>query len=319
MRQGDLFKTPSATSFASVIQAYRLSPKFQALARATKVSYDYAFRIASNPAALGNISIKEIRPALMQAFIDGFADRPATQRSVRTAFLALQQWAIVRDLLPRPIMTGTEASNASESYEPWTDEHVRIAELHARPDLARMVTLAVNTGQRGSDLVRMKWTDLSEHPASGRSGINVVQQKTGRKLWIPLTIELELCLNNHSLRGWDRSLGYLVTKQDGTPYTRPQLSDAWTKERIRNPALAPHRALGLSFHGLRAAAVIRLQKANIETRLIANFVGMSDKMVERYASKASQPDNAIIALDMMQGTGPERSNVVPLPKRPASD
>src|SRR4249920_2289641 len=105
MRQGDLFKTPSATSFASVIQAYRLSPKFQALARATKVSYDYAFRIAKDPSALGNISTKEIRPALMQAFIDGFADRPATQRSVRTAFLALQQWAIVRDLLPRPIMT----------------------------------------------------------------------------------------------------------------------------------------------------------------------------------------------------------------------
>lgn len=305
MRQGDLFKTPSATSFASVIEAYRASPKFLALARATKVSYEYAFRIASNPAALGNISTKEIRPALMQAFLDGFADRPATQRTVRTAFLALQQWALVRDLLPRPIMTGTEASSASESYEPWTDEHVQIAELHARPDLARMVTLAVNTGQRGSDLVRMKWLDIEEH--NGRSGIKVVQQKTARKLWIPLTVELEA-----AIRTWDRSLGYLVTMPDGAPYTRPKLSDAWTKERKRNAALEQHRALGLSFHGLRAAAVIRLRAANIETPLIANFVGMSVKMVERYTSKASQADNAIIALDMMQGTP---AQIIPLKDR----
>jgi integrase len=51
-----------------------------------------------------------------------------------------------------------------------------------------MVTLAANTGQRGSDLVRMRWTDIEEY--EGRPGINVTQRKTGLVIWIPMTQEL---------------------------------------------------------------------------------------------------------------------------------
>jgi integrase len=299
MRQGDLFKTPSAINFASVIQAYRLSQKFQGLARATKVSYDYAFRIAAQPDALGNISVKEIRPALVQAFLDGFAEHPATQRNVRSAFLALEKWALVRDLLPRSITEGTEAIRTSESYEPWSDEHIRIAELHARPDLARLITLAAGTGQRGSDLVRMRWTDLETH--DGVEGIKVVTQKTKRSLWIALPAEI---------LGWERSLSFIAPRFDGVPFTRSQLSTAWNYERAHNPQLAPHKELGLSFHGLRATAVIRLRLQNIEPTLIANVIGMSVQMVENYSKKANQ---IAAALKVRARTVP--AQIIPLKDR----
>jgi integrase len=89
---------------------------------------------------------------------------------------------------PYPITTGTEAPGGDGGNEPWSDEQVELAERHARPDLARMVTLAANTGQRGSDLVKMRWTDIEEH--EGRTGINVIQRKTGLVIWIPMTQEL---------------------------------------------------------------------------------------------------------------------------------
>ena len=83
------------------------------------------------------------------------------------------------------ITLGTEVAGPQGGHAPWTDEQVSTAEPSARPAIARLVTMAANTGQRGSDLVRMRWTDLEEY--KGRLGINVKQMKTGRAIWIPLT------------------------------------------------------------------------------------------------------------------------------------
>jgi integrase len=279
-------------TFATVIRAYRDSDKFKSLARTTQISYSYAFRAADdpNPNSLGSQPIGEMRPALMQAFLDEFADHPATQRNAKGAFAALEKWALVRELLPQAITTGTEVSNAHESYEPWSDEHIRI----------------VATGQRGSDLVRMKWTDLETN--EGVEGIRVVTQKTGRSLWIALP---------ENVLAWPRSLGFIAPRYDGMPFTRPQLSSAWEHERKTNPQLAPHKKLGLSFHGLRASKVIALRLQNIEPTLIANVVGMSVQMVERYSQKANQIA-AALKVRQRQGTGAEQNNVVSLPKRPLS-
>src|SRR4029077_3363279 len=136
-------------------------------------------------------------------------------------------------------------------------------------------TLAANTGQRGSDLVKMRWADIEAY--KGHPGINVVQRKTGKTLWVPMTQELIA-----AVKTWERRPGFIVVKPDGQPYTRPQLSDNWLKERDANPALVSLRPLGLSFHGLRATAVIRLRRLGISKPLIADFVGMSGLMVDRY-------------------------------------
>jgi len=128
-----------------------------------------------------------IRPALVQAFLDGLADPPAQQKNAQTALKAVEKWALVRDL-PYPITTGTEAPGGTGGYEPWTDEQVKLAERCCKPYLARVITLGSNTGQRGSDLVKMRWSDIEEY--EGRPGINVIQKKTGLVIWIPFTQEL---------------------------------------------------------------------------------------------------------------------------------
>jgi integrase len=82
---------------------------------------------------------------------------------------------------------------------------------HARPHLARVITLAANTGQRGSDLVRMRWTDIEE--VDGRPGINVTQQKTGLVIWVPFTQELMAAVAT-----WERRPGFILIKEDGHPF-----------------------------------------------------------------------------------------------------
>jgi hypothetical protein len=79
-----------------------------------------------------------------------------------------------------------------------------------------------------------------------------------------------------------------------------QLTDAWAKERARNQALKAHQELGLSLHGLRATAVIRLRRAGVSRPLIGDFIGMSSAMVDRYCRRSEQRDNALAAINQMQ-------------------
>jgi integrase len=166
-----------------------------------------------------------------------------------------------------------------------------------------MVTLAANTGQRGGDLVNMRWTDIENY--KGHAGINVTQQKTGKVLWVPFTQQLIEKMN-----AWERRLGFIVTKRNGEPWTRPHLSQEWWKELQKNESLAPLKAAKLSFHGLRASAVIRLRRAGCTEGEIASMVGMSVPMVSRYCRRSEQKDNALAALARL-GTAGEQAKVIP--------
>src|SRR5262249_1082948 len=251
-------------TFAEVVRAYLTSPKFDSLAKNTRTQYRYLLGRAERPETLGAYSVDEIRPALVQAFLDGLADRPAQQTKARAALRGVEKWAIVRDLLPRQITLGTEAPGGTGGFEPWTDQQVAYAERVCPPSLARVVTLASNTGQRGSDLVRMRWTDIEEYES--RPGINVTQQKTGLVIWIPFTQELI-----QAIATWERRPAPILLKEDGHPFTREQLSNHWPHERVKHPELAD-----LVLHGLRATAVVRLRRAGATTGQIAGMVGMSE-------------------------------------------
>jgi integrase len=296
-------------TFAAVIRAYLNSSKFDALAHSTRTHYRYLLGLAEQPETLGALPVEVIRPALVQAFLDGLADRPAQQKSAQTALKAVEKWGLVRDLLPFPITTGTEAPGGAGGHEPWSDAEVALAELHCKPSLARVITLASNTGQRGSDLVKMRWSDIEEY--EGRSGINVVQKKTGLKIWIPFTQELI-----RAIATWKRRPTPILLKKDGQPFTRAQLSDTWLIARDRTPALAPLKERGLVLHGLRATAVVRLRRAGATTGQIAGMVGMSEPTVNRYCRYSVQRDNALAAVHYLDTrTKPERAKTDRIRKR----
>lgn len=303
MPRGRRYKGRRVTSdvFAAVIREFLGSEKFRALAPKTQESYRYNLLMAEHPDTLGGVPVDEMRPALVQAFLDGFADRPAQQKCAQTALKSLEKWAIVRDKLPFPITLGTEAPGGTGGHLPWTNAHVALAEKHAKPWLSRMITLAANTGQRGSDLVRMRWSDIEEY--QGRPGINVIQHKTGLTLWIPMTQELMA-----AIRTWERRPGFIALKDDGQPFTRPQLSDRWLRERDSNAALKPLADLELSMHGLRATACVRLHRAGATSRQIADMVGMSEPMVNRYCRLSVQRDNALAAVIYLDRTPREQND-----------
>jgi len=317
-------------SFAAVVRAFLCSPKFEALSRSTQVHYRHLLNLAERSDILGAIPVDEMRPALVQAFLDGLADRPAQQKCAQTAIKSLERWALVRDLLPRQITLGTEAPGGTGGHVPWTDEQVALAEQYVRPHLARVVTLAANTGQRGSDLVKMRWTDIEE--VEGRPGIQVKQVKTGLELWVPFTAALQTAIagwkevmpvagseTNHTTRFSEtrplsatgaapvRLPTFILLKEDGHPFTRQQLSDQWLRERNTKPALAPLKEAGLVMHGLRGTAVVRLRRAGATIPQIGDMVGMSAVMVTRYCRYSIQRENALAAVHVLDRTAMEKA------------
>ena len=174
--------------FAELVESFIASPKFQGLTANSRKLWTRELREAGDLDMLGAYALTEIRPALIQGYLDGFHDRPAKQGAALAALKAVEKWAVVRDLLPRPITLGVETGRPQGGHIPWTGAQVEIAEKFGRSDIARAVTLGANTGQRVSDLVRMGPTDIETF--KGHQGINVTQQKTGRQIWIPLTQKL---------------------------------------------------------------------------------------------------------------------------------
>ena len=285
--------------FASVIRAFLASPKFRGLAPSTQTNYRHLLKLAEEPDGLGTVPVEEMRPALVQAFLDGLAHIPATQQCAQTALKSLERWAIVRDLLPRPITLGTEAPGSDGGHTPWTDEQVAYAERVAPAPLARVITLAANTGQRGSDLVKMRWTDLEE--IDGRPGINVKQKKTGLEIWVPFTAALQA-----TIATWERRPGFVLLKKDGLPWSRHELSNQWLRAR-ETAVLAPLKEAGLVLHGLRGTAVVRLRRAGASLPHICDMVGMSPQMVKRYCRFSDQRENALAAVHILDRTAIERA------------
>ena len=297
-------------SFAALIRAFRQTSKFTepqergGLAAGTKKNWCRELDFMSRADTLGALTCHEIDPCLVQAYFDGIDDRPGKQKAGIAVLQQLEKWAIVRRLLPRQITLGVEIGDSDGSHIPWGDAHVQLAVREASPELVRAVVLAANTGQRGSDLVRMGPTDIEVF--KGIRGIRVTHtQKVKREVWVPISAELDAVMAT-----WERRPGPFLTQPDGSPWTRDALSRAWRRERDGKPALAPLRleALqvdpvvaprcdgGLVIHGLRGTACVRLKRSGATELQIADMIGMSAAMVKHYCKGSVQRENAAAAV-----------------------
>jgi DNA-binding CsgD family transcriptional regulator len=85
------------------------------------------------------------------------------------------------------------------------------------------------------------------------------------------------------------------------------IGDRLDYEKKTNPALADLAAADLVMHGLRGHACVRLRRAGLTAMQIADMIGMSVPMVERYCRLSVQKENAVAAVVQLQGTVAERN------------
>jgi len=283
-----------AGSVGALIEAWRRSPEWADLADATRANYTIYLRSLTGlereqAADVRRRHIIALRNAIAVARGNG-----AATGFVRAAS-ALWAWAINAELAEtspaarlKPLRKGELAA--------WPEAALADALTQLPEPYRRAVLLAVYTGQRRGDLIRLSWAQYDG------ASIRLRQGKTGAALVVPAHRELRALLET-----WRQ------TTTTTTILAAPA-GGAWTDRHLSRELGARMRAIGwpgLTLHGLRKLAAVRLAQAGATLHEIAAIGGWKSlSMVQHYTKAADQhalAQAAIVRLENVRLTG-KRSN-----------
>jgi len=138
--------------------------------------------------------------------------------------------------------------------------------------------LAINTGQRQGDLLRLPWS------AYDGSVIKVRQRKTGEYVPIPVADALKAALD-----AAPKQSPIMLTNSNGKPWSESGFQGAWGKATMR----AGIR--GLTFHDLRGTAVVTLARAGCNEVEIYSITGHKPSDVQAILTAHYLPRDAEVA------------------------
>jgi integrase len=204
---------------------------------------------------------------------------PATSKADLAVMLLRMLWVFAKedlamDLGPNPAVEVRKLHHRGWSHEPWSDSVMEKfeAEAQPKPNAQLALMLLLYTGQRVSDVVRMRWSDYDGE------GIAVRQLKTGTPLWIPCHARLKSALERA-----ERKSEFILTTRYGKGYSAHGFC-----QMIR-VATAQIGAAECSAHGLRCNAAIALVEAGCEVPQVMAVTGHKTfKEAQRYASHRDQ-------------------------------
>jgi integrase len=261
-------------TLGSVIDRYLASKDFASKAPATIRVYR---RILDElKEAYGGGRIADLRERHIREIRKRF---PSTSRADLAVMLLGMLWAYAKERLAMDIGINPASDIArlhrrGWSHEPWPEEVIAKFEAEAQPKPIAQLALALllYTGQRGSDVVRMKWANYDG------IGIAVRQLKTGTPLWIRCHKKLKAILDNTP-----RQSDFLLTSRYGSGYTAGGLRD------MIAVATAEIGAAGHTAHDLRCNAANALAEAGCSDREIMAVTGhRTFKEAQRYTAKLNQ-------------------------------
>jgi integrase len=268
------------TTVSFVIDQY-LAVASESIEPATLYHYKRSLQIAKE--AWGHANIAALRPAHVKELIDGLAATPSKANHVLGTLKTLSAWARVKDLTHQSFTEGVKAYKLSGGHRPWTDEQIAVALAKLTGVVRRGFLLYLYTGQRGSDIVRLGWSDIDE------GGFNLKQAKTGVEVWCPIVPELAT-----EMAAWPKQPGPFIKQASGQPYHRKLYWKHFTEAIEAIPELSE-----VTLHGLRCTAVIRLRRAGLSTGQIGDIVGMSLGTITRYCRFADRKLSGKAALIQM--------------------
>lgn len=268
--------TPTGKTFAALIASYRQSPAYLRLAPRTRTDYERVLLWAEK--AMGD------KPA--DRFQTVHVYRAQTENPGRFGNYIVQ---VLRVLFGHAVKIGLRGDNPamgvkldrpeSIGREPWPAEMVaKFREKVPVGTRARLIfELLLGTGQRIGDALRMRWNDLSD------GGVAVRQGKTGARLWVPLTRELQAVLDATPRTGLT-----ILTQHDGKPLRYRSAADDMMAARIKIGAEA------FDLHALRYSAASALAELGCTDEQIQSITGHSTTaMVIKYAGAARQKSRAM--------------------------
>jgi integrase len=261
-------RKPATGTLFSLIAAYRASTEFTKRAEKTRKDYARYLRLIEDEFGTMPLAVVQDRRARgkFKEWRDTMGDRP------RVADYA---WTVLARVLAVAKDHGTISVNVCERggrlYEAdraeiiWVAEHISRFCAVASPELQFALLLALWTGQRQADLIRLPWSQYDG------ACIRLRQGKGGARVVIPVGAPLKVALDARRAPE-----GAILRNTHGESWTSDGFRASWGKAFER-------AGLGdedLHFHDLRGTAVTRLALPGCTVPQIAAITGHSPRDVD---------------------------------------
>ncbi|MEM7619517.1 MAG: tyrosine-type recombinase/integrase [Pseudomonadota bacterium] len=272
-------------TLAKLIVDFKSSEDFSSLKPRTRL--DYGKHLQKIDEKWGSLTLEVLEDSRIRKDILQWRDQLA-KRSKKQADYTI---SIFRRILQYGVHIGELSNNrlthigklykASRTDKIWLPEDVyRFIDI-ASPELQTALILALQTGQRQGDLIRLTWNAYDDF------GLSVTQSKTGRKVYVPCTKTLKTTLDN-----LPKQTVTILSNSRKKPWTTDGLRTSWHK------ASKKAGIKDLTFHDLRGTAVTILAEQGCTSIEIATITGHSlkhvDAILDTYASRTKPLAKAAI-------------------------
>jgi integrase len=181
--------------------------------------------------------------------------------------------------------------HADRSEIIWLPEHVAAFMRVAPIEMQRALILALHSGQRQADLLRLPWSAYNGSTITLRQGKALRGRQPGPPIIVPCTTALRRMLD-----GMERTSLLILTTKTGQSFKKRYFARLWeeamTKAALQSVTLSgSEQPVELHFHDLRGTTVTLLSEAGCTPQQIAPITGHSLKTVhrilERYLARTS--------------------------------
>jgi integrase len=256
--------TPPRGTVLSVLTQYQASEDFRGLADSTRRSY--VALITRIEKDFGDFPLSALTDRRTRGVFMAWRDEIAASAGRRQADYA---WTVLARVLSWSFNRGLVAVNPCErggrlyrgggrAEKVWTDVDEAAFLERAPAHLHLPLLLALWTGQRQGDLLRLPWS------AYDGTRIRLRQSKTGTPVSFKVGAPLKAALDATPKRST-----IILTNSDGKPWTSDGFRASWGK------ACKAAGVVGVTFHDLRGTAVTRLALVGCMEAQIAAITGHS--------------------------------------------
>lgn len=253
---------PKAGTLQSILNGFQETTIWDDLAPRTKSDYIKQIKVIEEK--FSDFPLSALGDSRTRSIFMEWRDQRAKQ-SRRQADYAWQvlarilSWAKGQGLIRvNPCEKGGRVYRGNRAENVWTEQDERQFLELAPKHLHLPLILALWTGQRQGDLLKLNWL------AYDGQRIRMQQSKTGARVIIPVGAPLKAALDAVP----DKS-GTILKTSDGKPWTAHGFSSSWRK------ACAKAGVTGVTFNDLRGTAVTRLALAECTEAEIATISGHS--------------------------------------------
>lgn len=273
-------KTGDRTRLSGLCARYRADDAWTDLAPKTRRDWSpWLDRIQEH---FGNLRLEQFDRPAMRPVIDAWRKR--FKKTPRAADMGLQvmsrllAFGVDEGRLSTNIVAGMERLYRNDrSHVIWTEDDLAELEKVAAPEIMHAARLAVFTGLRQGDLLRLSWSHVRDN------AIEVRTAKTGKTALIPLHGQLRAFLD-----ALPRRATTILTTTEGRPW-RTGFGASWGRA-VRKAGIDKH------FHDLRGTAATVFYLAGLTVREIAEVMAWSEDHVEALINRYVKRDEILLDL-----------------------